>query len=74
MEGSEKPLEIKSTILALIRGNDRTVSVEINKLDLEFNEFMEMIEMVIVKSGYSDHEIESYILEWAEAIRHTREN
>lgn len=50
------------------------VSVSMQATDLEYSEFMELIESLIGASGYSQLEIESYILDWAADIKSTKEN
>lgn len=53
---------------------DRTVSVSRVGTNLSYLEFMDLVESLINHSGYSQHEIESYILEWAEEINQSRNN
>lgn len=50
------------------------ISVSMEATDLEYDEFMELVEALIGASGYSQHEIDSYILDWAADIRSKREN
>lgn len=52
----------------------KEIAVEMAGADLDYNEFMELIEMLIINAGYSEHEYESYILEWAADIKSKREN
>lgn len=63
-----------STMLVMIQGEERVVSVEMEGTDLTHIEFFELIEMILTKSAYSKHEIESYVLQWAEDIRLSKEN
>tara|TARA_R110000868_G_scaffold411300_1_gene702914 strand:+ start:185 stop:397 length:213 start_codon:yes stop_codon:yes gene_type:complete len=51
-----------------------SVTVEVKDIDLDYSEFMELIEALINSSGYSKHEIDSYILEWADDIKATKNN
>ena len=51
-----------------------SVTVEVQDLDLDYSEFMELIEALVNTSGYSKHEIDSYILEWAADINSTKNN
>ena len=64
---------IESSILTYKSGIT-VVTVEVQNADLEYTEFMELIEALINTSGYSQHEIENYILEWASDIKSTKEN
>ena len=57
-----------------LKTNDRTVTVEVPLDDLDYLEFMSMLEVFITSSGYSDHEIQSYILDWAADIESMRNN
>lgn len=66
--------EINSTILILIRGEEKVLTIQTEGTDLDYEEFLDMVSMLLLKSGYSKHEVESYILEWAEEIRYAREN
>ena len=63
-----------STLLILIKGEEKMITVQTEGSDLSYTEFFDMIAMLLTKSGYSQHEIESYILQWAEEIRYAREN
>jgi hypothetical protein len=51
-----------------------SVTVEVADTELNYGEFMELIEALINSSGYSKHEIDSYILEWAADINSTKNN
>ena len=61
------------TRLTLDTGNE-TITVEVPGLELEYTEFMELIELMVVNAPYSKVEIESYIVQWADDIRATNEN
>ena len=50
------------------------ISVEMEGEDLDYSEFMELVETLISSTAYSKHEIESYILEWAADIKSAKEN
>jgi hypothetical protein len=63
----------KETIITLQSGI-KEISVSMPGTNLEYTDFMELIEMLITNSGYSEHEIESYILDWASDIRSKKEN
>jgi len=63
----------QETIITLQSGI-KEVSVSMPGINLEYTDFMELIEMLIANSGYSEHEIESYILDWASDIRSKKEN
>jgi hypothetical protein len=63
----------KETIITLQSGI-KEVSVSMPGTNLEYHDFMELIEMLVLNSGYSEHEIESYILDWASDIRSKKEN
>ena len=62
------------TLLILIKGEDEMVTIQTQDSDLSCTEFFDMIVMLLTKSSYSQHEIESYILQWADEIRYAREN
>ena len=62
-----------TTRLTLERG-DKQISVEMPGTNLEYTEFMELIELLIINSGYTKHEYESYILEWAADIQSAKNN
>ncbi len=51
-----------------------TVTVEVPEINLPYTEFMELVELLIKNAGYSDHEIEAYITDWAADIKATKEN
>jgi hypothetical protein len=53
---------------------DKAIIVEVEKTELDYEEFMALIEVFINSSPYSKHEIESYVLDWAADIRASREN
>lgn len=63
----------QETIITMKSGI-KEVSVSMPGINLEYHDFMELIEMLITNSGYSEHEIESYVLEWAADIRSKRNN
>lgn len=63
----------QETIITLQSGI-KEISVSMPGTNLMYHEFMELIEMLIANSGYSEHEIESYILDWALDIRSKKEN
>lgn len=53
---------------------DRTFSVEMPGDDLDYTEFMDLIEVLLSKTKYSKNEIEDYITMWAADIKSTWEN
>lgn len=61
------------TRITLERG-DRKVSVECPGVNLEYFDFMELIEMLITNADYEKRQVETYILEWAEDIKSSRDN
>lgn len=61
------------TVITL-RSPSKEVSVGMEGDQLDYTEFMELIEMLIINAGYSQHEYESYILQWAHDIKSKREN
>lgn len=63
----------KETVITLQSGI-KEVSVSMPGTNLEYHDFMELIEMLVLNSGYSEYEIESYILDWASDIRSKKEN
>ena len=72
----------KNTIMAEQEGvtritlqiGEKEIAVEMPGSNLVYTEFMELIEMVITNSGYSEHEIESYILQWGKDIKAKNSN
>jgi len=50
------------------------ISVETVGEEIEYDEFMELIEALINATAYSKAEIESYILDWAADIKASKEN
>lgn len=66
-------LEYMATILTLRQGN-KEIEVKNPEDHLEYTEFMELVEMLIINSKYSQHEYESYVLNWAADIKAKREN
>ena len=52
----------------------KEVTVGMEGEDLDYTEFMELLEMLIINAGYSKHEYESYITEWAADIKSARDN
>tara|TARA_R110002167_G_scaffold8826_2_gene40459 strand:+ start:131 stop:343 length:213 start_codon:yes stop_codon:yes gene_type:complete len=63
----------EKTILTLDNGKD-IFTVSIQGTDHSSTEFMELIELLIVNTRYSDAEIEAYITIWAEEIKAKKEN
>lgn len=63
----------QETSITFKQGN-KEVTVSMPRVNLEYVDFMELIEMLITNSGYSEHEIESYVLEWAEDIKSKNSN
>ena len=61
------------TRITLEKGS-KEVTVEMPSDNLKYYEFMGMVEMMLDESGYSKHEIESYILKWASDIKSANEN
>lgn len=58
-----------------LESNDELLTVEVPGTNLSYFQFMELIEIMIKSNTcYSKHEVESYILDWAESIRATKEN
>lgn len=53
---------------------DRVFSVEMPGDDLDYTEFMDLIEVLLSKTKYSKNEIEDYITMWAADIKSTWEN
>ena len=53
---------------------DRAFSVEMPGDDLDYTEFMDLIEVLLSKTKYSKNEIEDYITMWAADIKSTWEN
>ena len=53
---------------------DKSFSVEMTGADLEYTEFMDLIEALLTKTSYSKSEIEDYIIMWAADIKSTWEN
>lgn len=61
------------TRLTLEQG-DKAFSVEIEGSDLEYVEFMDLIEALLTRTKYSKSEIDDYIIMWAQDIKATWEN
>jgi len=53
---------------------DKAFSVEMEGSDLEYTEFMDLIEALLTKSKYSKSEIDDYVTMWAADIKSTWEN
>lgn len=62
-----------ATSITLVKG-DLTITVEVPHENLDYIEFMSMLEVFMESSPYSQHELESYILDWAEEIRQKNAN
>ena len=52
----------------------KTFSVEMEGSDLEYTEFMDLIEALLTRTKYSKSEIDDYITMWAQDIKSTWEN
>ena len=52
---------------------DEKVTVELPG-SLEVEEFMELVELLIVNAKYDPKDLDSYILKWAEDIKATKGN
>jgi hypothetical protein len=50
------------------------IAVEMKGSQLDYDEFMELIESLIGATSYSKSEIESYVLAWANDINATKNN
>lgn len=61
------------TRITLTKGQ-REVSVEILGTDLDYVEFMELVETMIMHSGYPQYQIEAYIKQWAKDINASANN
>lgn len=61
------------TRITLTKGQ-REVSVEIPGTDLDYVEFMELVETMIMHSGYPQYQIEAYIKQWAKDINASANN
>ena len=61
------------TRITLTRGQ-REISVEIPGIDLECVEFMELVETMILHSGYPQYQVEAYIKQWAKDINASNNN
>lgn len=61
------------TRITLTKGQ-REVSVEISGTDLDYVEFMELVETMIMHSGYPQYQIEAYIKQWAKDINASSNN
>lgn len=53
---------------------DESITVEISGSALPVTEFMELVELLIVNAKYDKADLDSYILQWAEDIKATKEN
>ncbi len=53
---------------------DKAFSVEMPGDNLEYTEFMDLIEVLLTKTKYSKSEIEDYVTIWAADIKSTWEN
>jgi hypothetical protein len=53
---------------------DKAFSVEMQGDNLEYTEFMDLIEVLLTKTKYSKNEIEDYVTMWAADIKSTWEN
>ena len=61
------------TRITLTKGQ-REVSVEILGTDLDYVEFMELVETMIMHSGYPQYQIEAYIKQRAKDINASANN
>ena len=61
------------TRITLTKGQ-REVSVEILGTDLDYVEFMELVETMIMHSGYPQYQIAAYIKQWAKDINASANN
>lgn len=61
------------TRLTLEQG-DKAFSVEMEGSNLEYTEFMDLIEALLTRTKYSKSEIDDYITMWAQDIKSTWEN
>jgi len=62
----------KTVITLTTPSKEVTVGMEGDNLD--YVEFMELLEMLMINAGYSKHEYESYVLDWASDIKAARNN
>lgn len=61
------------TRITLTKGQ-REVSVQTPGINLDYVEFMELIETMIIHSGYPQYQIEAYIKQWAKDINASANN
>lgn len=61
------------TRLTMHKG-EKMIAVEAPSSDIDYTDFMELVEMLISRSGYTTHEIETYIIDWAADIKSKRSN
>lgn len=61
------------TKIILEQGNRITI-VAVPDEEIPYADFMTMVETFLVASPYSQHEIESYVIEWAADIKSRNEN
>jgi len=64
----------KEVIRITLTKGQREVSVEILGTDLDYVEFMELVETMIMHSGYPQYQIEAYIKQWAKDINASANN
>ena len=57
-----------------LNSEEETITVEVPGVNIGYTEFMELIELMVVNAPYSKSEVESYITEWADEIRATKQN
>lgn len=65
---------MEDTTKIIYKAGITEVTVEMAGSQLDYDEFMELIESLIGATGYSKSEIDSYILTWAEDIKATKNN
>jgi len=53
---------------------ERVTTVELPKEDLNYKEFMKLVESMIFSTEYKQEEINDYILHWAATIKASYEN
>lgn len=61
------------TRIVLTKGR-MEVSIEIPGVDLDYVQFMELVETITMHSEYPQHQIEAYIKQWAKDINASSNN
>ncbi len=71
---SEEDLNDDFKTTLTLEAGDETVSIAIEGTALSVTDFMELIEMLLVKAKYNQKDIDDYVLQWAKDIKFSKNN